>query len=318
MRKRENYSFWQVNHEIKRILGDRSVVVLPSPEAYGKLPWTRKHFGKKPSEGYFIWVREQVGLPLSTCITIASQKISQDLSNLLVVEEGVKAKAGVVCNVTKPNLRGTHKAQGKLILRKGASLEYQHLHRWGKEDFVSPEYQFVLEEGSCLSYTYKNLFPPKKLRLKTAITSRKNSSCNLNIVVNGRDSEAEIKDTIRLKGDGSRGVIRLRLVGDKKSKIVAHSRMIANAGSTGHVDCMGLLLAEDSSIKVVPALENNHKDAQLTHEASVGRISEEVLNYLRSRGLTEAKAIDLVVGGFLGEEEPTAFGGQTFSSKDFM
>ncbi len=66
---------------------------------------------------------------------------------------------------------------------------------------------------------------------------------------------------------------------------------------------MGLLLDGNSSIDAVPELLNKNKDATLTHEASIGRISEEELSYLRSRGLTEDEAIGLIVTGFLGEEE---------------
>lgn len=108
------------------------------------------------------------------------------------------------------------------------------------------------------------------------------------------------------------------MVGDKKSRIIAHSKMIANDARTGHLDCMGLLLAEDSSINAIPELVNKHKDASLTHEASVGKISEEVLNYLRNRGLTEAQAIDLIVSGFLGEEESIIIEKRVIPSKLYM
>jgi len=81
---------------------------------------------------------------------------------------------------------------------------------------------------------------------------------------------------------------------------------------------MGLLLAEDSSINAIPELVNRNKDTSLTHEASIGKISEEILNYLRSRGLTEDQAIDLIVSGFLGEEEPIAVEGHIISSKLYM
>ena len=64
---------------------------------------------------------------------------------------------------------------------------------------------------------------------------------------------------------------------------------------------MGLLLSEKSSINSMPELYNKDMNAVLTHEASVGRISEEELNYLRSRGLTENETISLIVTGFLGE-----------------
>lgn len=104
----------------------------------------------------------------------------------------------------------------------------------------------------------------------------------------------------------------------KDARGISRIRMVANEAGTGHVDCMGLLLAEDVAINVTPELINKNKDASLTHEASVGKISEENLNYLRSRGLTEDEAIDLIVAGFLGEEEPIIVKGKVLPSKLFM
>jgi len=93
--------------------------------------------------------------------------------------------------------------------------------------------------------------------------------------------------------------------------------MVANDAGTGHV-CMGLLLSENSSIQAIPELINRNKDVSLTHEASVGKISEEALNYLRSRGLTEDEATDLIITGFLGEEEPIIIKGRIVPLKLYM
>jgi Fe-S cluster assembly scaffold protein SufB len=81
---------------------------------------------------------------------------------------------------------------------------------------------------------------------------------------------------------------------------------------------MGLLLSDSGSIVAEPKLVNRNKDASLTHEASVGKISEDILNYLRSRGLTEDQAIDLVVTGFLGEQEEIVIDGSNIQSKQYM
>lgn len=309
MRNAKSALFLQVDHEIKEARSKRGIVVLPSPEAYEKLGWTRNYFEKKPSEGYFIWLKKQIDFPLITCVTIASPKTFQNLTNLLVIEKNIKAKANVVCNAAKNNLCGTHKAQGKLILREGSALTYNHLHKWGKKDFVSPDYEFVLEERSRLSYTYKNLFPPKNLRLKTTVISQKDSSCNLSFIINGFNSKIEIKDSIFLKGKGARGIVRLRLVGRKESQTKAISKIVAEEAGKGHLDCQGLLIDEDAEISLVPELVCQNRKAQITHEASIGKVSEEVLSYLRTRGLSEDEAIDLIVAGFLGEEEPITTAG---------
>ena len=299
MKNVKNVNYWQVDHKIKNISGQKGVIILPSPEAWKKFSWTKKYFERKPKEGYFVWVKEQVDFPLTTCLTIASKKISQNLTNLLVIEKNIKAKANVVCQAAKNNLCGIHQAQGKLILKDNAHLEYHHFHQWGSQDFVSPDYQFILGKNSRLTYDYKNLSPPKNLELKTLIYNDENSSANLKFVINGLNSEINLKDTIFLQGKNSQGIVRLRLVGRKNSRIEAKSEIFAQAPAKGHLDCQGLLASQDSIISLIPKLVCQNKKAQITHEASIGKISEEELNYLRTRGLSETEAINLIIAGFL-------------------
>jgi len=292
-------NFWQVDHKIKNISAVPGNIILPSPQAWQKFKWARKYFEREPKEGYFIWVKKQVDFPLATYINIASPKISQDLTNLLVIEKGIKVKANVVCSAIKNNLYGIHKAKGKLILKEGASLDYHHLHQWGQRDFVSSDYEFILEEDSRLIYDYKNLFSPKILQSKTVIHSGENSSSNLNITINGKKSKIVVKDTIFLEGKKSQGIVRLRLVGKEDSRIIAQSSISAKSQGRGHLDCQGLLVDKTAKISLIPALICQNKNAQITHEASIGKISGEELTYLRTRGLTEKEAIDLIVSGFL-------------------
>ena len=155
-------------------------------------------------------------------------------------------------------------------------------------------------------------------RIKEENDIRENSSLMLIITIVAKDGEVDMYDCTFLNGRESNGISRVRIIGDKKSKIVARSQMFANDAGIGHVDCMGLLLSKNSSIQAMPELINRNKDASLTHEASVGKISEETLNYLRSRGLTEDEAIDLIVTGFLGGEEPVIIKGRIVPSKLYM
>ena len=300
MKNAKNVNFWQVDHKVRNIFEVKGITILSSPEAWEKLNWVRKWFKEKPEEGYFIWVKKQVNFPLSTCITIASPKVSQNLTNLLVIEKGIKAKANVVCSAAENNLCGKHLAKGKLILKDNVSLEYNHFHKWGEKDFVHPDYEFILGKNAQLDYTYKNLFPPETLKLKTTIHSQEHSSSKLNFIICGLNSNIEIEDSIFLKGKSSQGIARLRLAARENSEIKAISRIVAQAPSKGHLDCQGLLTDETARIALAPELICQDKNAQITHEASIGKISEEELNYLRMRGLSEDEAIDLIVSGFLG------------------
>jgi uncharacterized protein len=296
---KNNSNFLQVDHIIKQISGAKGVVILPSPKAWEKFSWTHKLFGSKPKEGYFIWVKKQVDFPLYTCIAIASPKIKQDLSNLMVVEEGLKIKANVTCAAAKNHLYGSHIAKGRLVLKAGASLEYNHIHSWGEKDFVNPDYEFILEKDSSLKYIYKNLLPPENLNFKTSLFLKENASAKLCIIVNGINSLVNIEDLIYLEGKNSNATASLRLVGKKNSKIDAVSKIVARNEVRGHLDCQGILIDDKSKISVAPQINCENKKAQITHEASIGKINEEQLIYLMMRGLTEKDAIELIINGFL-------------------
>jgi Fe-S cluster assembly scaffold protein SufB len=143
----KKFNFWQIDHKVFQILKGKGVEVLTSTEAFEKYKIAREIFKERPKEGYFVWVKEKINFPLITCITIASKEISQNLQNLLIVEKGIKVKANVFCNAAKKLLHGVHFAKGKILLRDGASLEYNHIHNWGEKDFVNPDYEFILEKN---------------------------------------------------------------------------------------------------------------------------------------------------------------------------
>jgi len=295
----KNVNYWQVDHKIRNICETKGVTILSSPEAWERFKWSRKWFEKKPKEGYFIWIKEQIAFPLLTCVSIASERIHQDLQNLLIIERNLNINLNGTCSSQKRNLNCEHKAQGKIILRENSYLKYNHIHSWGQRDIVEPDYEFLLEKNSKLDYFYKTLFTPKQLKINTKFYLSKNSSANTKIVTDCIQTETEIKDTLILKEKGASGQVQLRLVGRKNSKILAYSQILAEAKSKGHLDCQGLIVDKDSIISLDPKLICKDKSAQLTHEASIGRISEEELNYLRMRGLSEQEAINLIINGFL-------------------
>jgi len=297
-------NYLQIDHRVKNIFQVEGVIILPSPKAWERYNWTRKYFEKKPKEGYFIWIKKQVNFPLFACVSISLKNITQELQNLLIIEKNLNIKLRGTCNALKKNLSGIHRAQGKIILKENSSLKYNHIHTWGEKDIVEPNYQFFLEKNSKLDYTYRTLFTPKKLKINTLFNLLKGASCNVKIVANCSQTETVmIKDILILKEKGASGIIKLRLVGRKNSQILACSQIIAESESRGHLDCRGLLVDKKSKIALIPELLCKNKLAQITHEASLGKVSEEELNYLRMRGLTEKEAINLIINGFLEVKE---------------
>jgi len=295
----ENAHFWQVDHRVKHLAKLDQALVLPSPEAWERFLWSRKYFATKPLEGYFVWIREKPLCPLFTCVNILGKNITQKLANLVVIEEGLQIVLHGFCGSLNPHTQGGHQTAGKIILKKGVNLKYTHVHAWKGQDSVEPDYEFSLEEGVKLDYTYEVKVAPKILRMQNTFICQQGSSVRFNVLADCQDTDFTIRDRLILRGEDSHGLSNLRFVARKNSTIRAISQLVATARATGHVDCQSLMLAKNSRVSLLPEIVSGHKDAELTHEAAIGKVSDEQINYLRTRGLSLDQALDLIVTGFL-------------------
>lgn len=292
-------NLWIVDHQLKAAAEVQGVEILPSAQAWSELNWTRQYFQTEPQQGYFIWIKQQPPCALTTCVNIKQPQVKQEMQNLAVVEPGLKVKLSGLCSALSLKLKALHQAVGTMILRPGAQVEYDHRHRWGLEDVVSPNYTFILEKGSRLGYTYSTKRTSKKMSLNNKFILADGAKVNLNIIAECQNTEFLSLDEIILNGDGSQGTSRLRFISRQQAEVRAESKMTANGAASGHLDCQSLNLADSAKVSLVPEVVVNHPQAQITHEASIGRVSQDQLNYLRMRGLSEEEAVDLIASGFL-------------------
>lgn len=294
--------FKQINHKVEQMHSTDAFKVLKSPDAWDKYPWVREYFDQKPQGGYFVWVKESSDCPILTCVSISGSNVKQSLSNLLVVDNGVQAELNGECNVLAQDLGSEHNALGKIVLREGSILNYNSIHSWGGKDKVITDYEFTLEKNTLLNYRFRMVSAPKLVDMQTKITLRENAKSVLEILSDCSNTEFNIHDITVLEGDNSSGISKIKLVGRENANICARSQIVAAGKAKGHLECDGLMIDDSSKISLLPQLDCENKDAELTHEASVGKISEEQMTYLRMRGLTEEQALNLIVSGFLQSE----------------
>jgi Fe-S cluster assembly scaffold protein SufB len=76
------------------------------------------------------------------------------------------------------------------------------------------------------------------------------------------------------------------------------AQIVGEGISKGHIDCRGLMLSEKAFIQTIPELIAKSPNVTLTHEASIGRIAEDEINYLVSKGFSKDEAISALVRGF--------------------
>jgi len=299
MKNAKTVNYWQVDNRKPSIKEEKGLVILPSGVGFEKYEWVRKYFDEKPEGGYFVWIRKSIKATAKVCLTIENIGVKQNLENLIVVEEGVKAKLNGSCFVCKKNLKSEHVGKTQVVLGVRSKLIIEHYHRWGGEDRVKMFTKVNVGQGAECEIKYKCLEPAKIFEKTNQVRVEDGGKVRIETKLVAENSDANLIESVDLMGDNSEAVVRLRLVGKKGGRIKARSTMTGKNKSSGHVDCMGLVVDKKAEIEVVPSLKITDDLTSLTHEAAVGRISKKKLEYLRSKGLDENEAIDLIIGGFL-------------------
>ncbi|MCD8332157.1 MAG: SufD family Fe-S cluster assembly protein [Oscillospiraceae bacterium] len=112
------------------------------------------------------------------------------------------------------------------------------------------------------------------------------------------DQSAQSEMDVILAGQGASGRIVSRSVAQNRSEQVFYPRLVGQADCFGHVQCDSIIM-DQARVKSIPAITADHPDAQLIHEAAIGRIAGEQILKLMTLGLTEEEAEEKILNGFL-------------------
>ena len=154
-----------------------------------------------------------------------------------------------------------------------------------------------------MSNNYIMLRPVKTLQtFPTATLAGKGAVASFNSVIYSTMGDIDIGSNVFLDAPetSAESISRVVSVG---GDVIARGRMTGRVpGARAHLECVGLLLGEKGRIYSIPELDGQSRDLDMSHEAAVGRISEEELEYLMARGLTSEEATSVIVRGFLDVE----------------
>ena len=263
--------------------------------------YTRQSFESDPV-GYYIKVDPGIKLeePLQAAFLLCTSDSTQIIHN--IIELGDNSHLNIVngCTTAKHDNRGTHIGITETYLRKGSFLGYTMLHKWGPEVEVFPFGVTEVEENSRFISNYVGMTSVKKIVSYPVAHVKKQGSARFYSVIYARpESNFDMGSKAILEGDEASGEIISRVVsegGNVTSRQMLDGRV---SGSLGHMECSGLMINDNGVIHSIPELRGAHPDINLSHEASVGRISTKELSYLMTRGLSEEQARSLIIRGFL-------------------
>ena len=252
--------------------------------------------------GYFVRVAAgaKVEEPLQSCLFIKGEKVGQSVHNIVILEEGAELHMITGCAVSRETQHGAHLGISEFYVKKNAKLTFTMIHNWGESVDVRPRSAGWVEEGGVYQNNYVLMKPVKDLQMYPTITlAGRGARARFNsVIVAPKGSTINSGSRIILDAPETRGEIIARTI-TTGGTIIAPSHIQANAvPARGHLECKGLILG-GGVIHAIPELEGTVEGVELSHEAAVGKIAQEEIEYLMARGLDEEQATSTIVRGFL-------------------
>lgn len=293
------------------------IEVIPIRKALETHPWVRDYYWKLLSvdadkytaaaeldlhNGYVI--RALPGsksvYPVQACLYIEKEGLQQNVHNLIIAEEGSELHIITGC-ATAPDLKsGAHIGISEFFVKKNAKVSFTMIHNWADDMIVRPRSAAVVEEGGLFLNNYVCMKPVRSLQMYpvTHLAGEGAVARFYSIIVGSKGSEHDVGGRILLKQAGCRAEIVTRTI-TNGGKIIARGHLVGQvAGIKAHLECKGLIL-NGGIIHAIPELEGHADNLEMSHEAAVGKIAQEEIAYLMSRGLTQDQAVSTIVRGFL-------------------
>ena len=256
------------------------------------------------SGGSFVYVPKGVSveIPLQSYFRLNAAGAGQFEHTLIIVDEGASLHFIEGCSAPKYNVANLHAGCVELFIGKNAKLRYSTIENWSKNMYNLNTKRAKVEEGGVIEWVSGSfgshvsyLYPMSVLNGEgarsefTGITfagKGQNLDTGCKVVHNAPKTSSYV-NTRSISKDGGISTFRSSVVVSAKAK-----------GSKSAVSCQSLMLDDISRSDTIPAMDIRTKDADVGHEAKIGRISDDAVFYLMSRGISEEDARALIVSGF--------------------
>ena len=294
------------------------VELMPLSKAMEKYSWVRDYAWKlvpvdadkytaksylEKADGYFIRALpgQHVKLPVQTCLMMNKQNVSQYVHNVIILEEGASLEVVTGCTTGKGVEKAIHLGISEIYIKENASLSFSMIHNWAEQIGVRPRTVISLGERATFVNNYVVLRPVKSVQsFPTARLEGEGAVAKFNSI-----AIAHPGSTLDL---GSRAILSAPRTGAEiisrtittGGTIYARGHLVGEAPEIkAHLECKGLILKEGGIQIAIPELEARVPDVEMTHEAAVGKIAQDQVEYLMARGLDEEQAVGMIVRGFL-------------------
>ena len=312
-----------IYHNGRDEVNEKGVIFLSTDEALKKYPELfKKYFnnlvkydenkytalnGALWSGGSFIYIPPYTKLdrPLQSYFRIESSSLGQFERTIIIVDEGAELSYIEGCTAKSYSVSSLHAGVVEIYVGKNAKCKYSTIQNWSKDVYNLVTKRAIVLDNGLMEWVDGNVGSGVTMKYPSCILKGNNS-------VGNSISIAYAKDNQHLDAGAKMIHIGENTRSNIVSKSIADGNGVANyrgkvkicssaKSSFASIKCDTILLSDDSVSDTYPINEVLNNTSKLEHEATVSKISEEKMFYLKSKGLSENQAKEMLIMGFISD-----------------
>ncbi len=315
------YESEMIYHSLKEEWQKLGVVFLDMDDAVQEYPeLTKEYFmkcvpaadhkfaalhGAVWSGGTFLYVPKGVTVrePLQAYFRMNAKNMGQFEHTLIIIEDGAEAHYIEGCSAPKYGSQGLHAGLVEIFVKDGAKFRYSSVENWSRDTYNLNTKRAIVQRDARMEWIGGNMGSGVTMLYPCSILAGEGAHCDHMALAFA--NKGQWQDT---------GAKVMHLAPHTSSKVI--SKSVSKGGGccvyrgllkiaphahdcTASVECDALLLDEASRTDTIPDIQVKNNDVTIAHEATVGKLSEEDLFYLMSRGISEEAAKAMIVSGFI-------------------
>ena len=268
------------------------------------------------SGGSFVYVPEGVHLeiPLQSYFRLNAKGAGQFEHTLIIVEDNAYLHFIEGCSAPKYNVANLHAGCVELFVGKNSTLRYSTIENWSKNMYNLNTKRAKVEEGGKIEWVSGSFGSHVSYLYPMSVLAGRGASSEFTgVTFAGKGQKLDTGCKVVHNAPDTTSVVNTRSISKGGGISTFRSAVVINPqakNSKSSTSCQSLMLDSESRSDTIPAMDVKTQQADVGHEAKIGRISDEAVFYLMSRGLPEDDARALIVSGFadnVGKELPLEY-----------
>lgn len=257
------------------------------------------------SGGSFIYVPPNTKLdrPLQSYFRINSKNMGQFERTLIIVDDNSDLHYIEGCTAPTYSESSLHAAVVEIYVGKNSKCRYSTIQNWATNVYNLVTKRALVDENGTMEWIDGNIGSKVTMKYPCCVLKGDNSNGTcITISVASSNQEQDSGARMIHLGKNTKSNIISKSIARNGGNATYRGKVLINAGATnsiGNVKCDTLILDEKSKSDTIPVNSCFNLSSSIEHEATVSKISDDNLFYLMSRGISEERAMELIVLGFL-------------------